>query len=84
MPKYIDADALYETMCALWDRSDSEAFETEVFKLVQDAPVADVVEPIRCAHCEHYNPEERLCNDLMGFGRYWNEDNYCSYGERKE
>ena len=42
--KYIDADALYETMCALWDRSDSEAFETEVFKLVQDAPAADVVE----------------------------------------
>ena len=42
--RYIDADALYETLCALWDRSDGEEFETGVFKVIQEAPTADVRE----------------------------------------
>ena len=44
MPKYIDADALYETLCALWDRADSEEFEQGVFKTIQEAHSADVRE----------------------------------------
>ena len=41
MPKYIDADALYDTLCALWDKSDSEEFEQGVFKIIQKAPAID-------------------------------------------
>ncbi len=38
---------------------------------------------VRCGECIYYNAEEHLCNDLMGFGRYWEPWNYCSYGERR-
>ena len=39
--RLIDADALYETLCHLWDRSDSEEFETEVFKTIINAPTVE-------------------------------------------
>lgn len=40
-------------------------------------------EIIRCKDCKYYNAEERLCNDLMGFGRYWSENDYCSFARRR-
>ena len=42
-----------------------------------------VQELIRCGECKYYNGEEHLCNDLMGFGRYWEESDFCSYAERR-
>ena len=39
--RLVDADALYETLCHLWDRSDSEEFETEVFKTIINAPTVE-------------------------------------------
>lgn len=35
--KLIDADALYETLCNVWDRLDSEDFEKAVFEIIQKA-----------------------------------------------
>lgn len=40
-------------------------------------------EVIRCKGCKWYNDRERMCNDLMGFGRYWKPDDFCSYGKRR-
>lgn len=37
----IDADALYETLCHIWDRSDSEEFEQAVFESIANAPTID-------------------------------------------
>ena len=42
-----------------------------------------VQELIRCRDCKYYNDEEHLCNDLMGFGRYWEEGDYCSFAKRR-
>ena len=39
---------------------------------------------IRCKECKFWNKREQLCNDLIGFGRSWHENDYCSYGERRE
>lgn len=38
----LDADALYETLCHIWDRSDSEEFENAVFESIANAPTVEV------------------------------------------
>ena len=40
-------------------------------------------EIIRCGDCKYYSEEVRLCNDLAGFGRYWNSEDFCSRAERR-
>ena len=39
---------------------------------------------VRCRDCRYYNSEEKECLDLLGHGRRWEEDDFCSYAERKE
>ena len=41
-------------------------------------------EIIRCKDCRYYNSEEKECLDLLGHGRRWEEDDFCSYGKRNE
>ena len=42
-------------------------------------------EIIRCKDCKYWEREgtKGVCNDLYGFGRYWNPDDFCSYAERR-
>ena len=47
MARLIDADALYEAVCRLWDKSDSEDFEKGVFEIIYNAPTIDAVEVVR-------------------------------------
>ena len=64
--RLIDADALYETLCHIWDRTDSEDFEKAVFREIENAPAveerttgkwivydsdAERYEDIRCSVC---------------------------------
>lgn len=39
--RLIDADALYETLCRIWDRTDSEDFEKAVFRTIENAPMVE-------------------------------------------
>lgn len=39
--RLIDADALYETLCHIWDRTDSEDFAKAVFREIENAPVVE-------------------------------------------
>lgn len=41
-------------------------------------------EIVRCKDCRYYNSEEKECLDLLGHGRRWEEDDFCSYAERRE
>ena len=41
-------------------------------------------EIVRCKDCRYYNSEEKECLDLMGHGRRWEEDDFCSYGAKME
>ena len=43
-------------------------------------PAADVVEVVRCKNCTEYNEAEGECSHWYGF----RENDFCSYGERKE
>lgn len=47
--RQIDADALYETLCHIWDRSDSEEFEQAVFESIANAPTIEVPKWIPCS-----------------------------------
>lgn len=59
---------------------------------IDNAPVADVVEVVRCKDCKHYSCERSInhheCNIFNGayetVGYPTMPDDYCSYGERKE
>jgi hypothetical protein len=59
---------------------------SEVIRLVNSQPKADVVEVIRCKNCEYW--DKRTVND-KGFvicpvsGMEIHTEDYCSYGERK-
>ena len=61
---------------------------------VVTAPTADVVEVVRCKDCKYYIPKENLADEYANpigadglcdnTDKYTDEDDYCSYGERKE
>lgn len=42
------------------------------------------VEIVRCKDCRYYDAENHNCLDEMEYARIWNEDDYCSFAERRE
>ena len=48
--------------------------------LIEKQPTADVVEVVRCKDCTEWDKDEYECSHWYGF----REDDYCSYGERKD
>ena len=98
MPKeYIEREALLQRID---DEFDLQYGEIEInprdfYEMVEDAPAADVVEVVRCKDCKHkVNFQNRIMCDrnarCSSDGSEWygltatNNDNFCSYGERKE
>lgn len=53
-----------------------EPSDCELLTFFDSEPTADVVEVVRCNHCE----KQQYCRNAQYFG----EDGFCSYGERKE
>ena len=49
--------------------------------MIAGIPTADVVEVVRCKDCEFFSPKTDICrcHDTPIY-----EDDFCSYGERKE
>ena len=87
MSRYIDAEKLSNMIEAKADTliEGKEAF-LYVAKWLDLLPATDVVEVVRCKDCIHYNRISGVC---MHFGYYTyqpdvDDDDYCSYGERKE
>lgn len=70
---------------------------SDVGMMIEYAPAADVVEVVRCKHCEHavWDEEEQLwkcvisadwnedIGEYVGFVEYHDADDFCSYGERR-
>lgn len=48
-------------------------------------PAADVVEVVRCKDCRYWD-DDRRCNGIKNglVVEYTDEDDFCSYGERKD
>lgn len=56
-------------------------------ELIKQAPAADVAPVIRCEECRYYQNAKINKNGFLicpASGMEITEDDYCSYGERKE
>lgn len=84
MSDYIEREAVLRRIesCAGWSRPIESAC-----KDIQAMPAADVAPVIRCEECRYY---QNAKINKKGFlicpasGMEITEDDYCSYGERKE
>lgn len=83
MSRYIDKDKLLDDLN--WFAP--EPHKDSISDFIEEQPEVDVVEVVRCKDCKYYqdnnggypHPECRWSH-----GETPNEDDYCSYGERKE
>lgn len=53
---------------------------------IESAPTVDAVEVVRCAQCNHFKrnlENDTYCSSVNGLTDP-QEDDFCSYGERKE
>lgn len=81
MSKYIDAEKIPWT--DLNDGRGGVNVYVTFLEKVARMPSADVVEVVRCKDCVNWKDifPYPTCELLSG---HWEEDMYCSYGERKE
>ena len=55
-------------------------------KCIKEAPVADVVEIVRCIDCKHYDINsfgQQVCTRTLNYF-CMNDNDFCSYGDRKD
>ena len=60
--------------------------EAAVNKVLDCIPAADVVPVVRCRDCKHWDNGNLSFECPWDYGRYGSsdEDDFCSYGERKK
>lgn len=61
----------------------------DAIDIIEDAPAADVAPVVRCKDCKHrvYKYMNEEIGEIGGcglFNRAMSNDDFCSYGERKE
>lgn len=82
MAEYIEREAALRTAHIM--RPEDKCLETELMKI----PAADVAPVVRCKDCTYaalYEGSECLyCMNIDGLCTYVMDDDYCSYGERKD
>lgn len=82
MPRYIDADALFAKAN---ENVQSNPLNrcVQLLDLLINAPIADVVEVVRCENCKHFVCTEQMmfCNE---YGGRLTATDFCSRAERKE
>ena len=100
MSRYIDADALYQTIDA-WRKKlvltygevdDYVECLGDVLDIVEDAPTEDVVKVVRCRDCEYWDPGSPMATVIPTPCRCrlrretdaTTAEDFCSYGRRKE
>ena len=87
---YISSKWLLECIEEGWVKLDTEADTNRIIHLIRDiAPSADVVEVVRCKDCVYQvKGENESARNICGFRPWYYiptaDDNYCSYGERKD
>ena len=92
MRKYIDAEGVMRACYDSFLKTGNKAYR-EIFALVEAAPVADVVEVVRCKDCKHRKYDDfmkELVCDLDAADPYERsrcvEDDgwFCKDGERED
>lgn len=100
MARYIDADAFIQWLKNVWDLESEWTNEiTTITALkqtitdIKNTSIVDVVEVVRCKDCKYYKKNISCVGGLYNGCSEWlnegneievREDDYCSYGERRE
>lgn len=100
MARYIDADELIKKIFPydVVDKKRYAINAEVVYKAIQNVTTADVVEVVRCKGCRFWEETviDPITNHHFGFCRHYqwqdvegyeketNDNDFCSYGERKE
>lgn len=93
MSRYIDADLMQEKAYQM--NFGRRINERELFlfnRALSEMPTVDAVPVVRCKDCVHYNNERSMYDDdycgilyyCDGTHRTVCEQDFCSYGKRKE
>ena len=86
MSRYIDADDVLELLNLMYDNQEDkdDPYNVGVMGAINyikhKAPTIDIV---RCGECENFIPMTHGCKRSPSVEPWW-EDDFCSYGERKE
>lgn len=84
MSKYIDREALVAEFKRLELGENSfieRVFADGVYAIIEQFPAADVAPVVRCKDCKYRDGTPGQPNILCA---QMHEDDFCSYGERKE
>ena len=89
--RLIDANALNRTLRPIAMDLSNECGSlggavSGVIKHIDNAPTVDAVPVVRCAQCKHFKrnlENDTYCSSVNGLTDP-QEDDFCSYGERKE
>ena len=85
MSRYINAEYNLHDLYCYFDFSDEEL--TAISTVLKLIPTADVVDVVRCKDCRYWqdNQEGHYPNELCPWDKNEtpDEDDYCSFGERK-
>lgn len=85
-PCHVDEDG-YEVYSGMKTINTILQFNKDISKRIDAIPAADVVEVVRCKDCKHriYDKSRDFlyCEMYYGMGSVM-DNNYCSYGERKD
>jgi hypothetical protein len=77
----------------LWKKFESEPWydnadrDEIALQMVDDAPTVDAVEVVRCKDCKWFKkgtPFRHECNNICAGMFYVRQEDFCSYGERKD
>ena len=89
MAEYIRRQTLLQTL-----NENKIPYNADINYFITNAPDIDVVEVVRCKDCPHYFKPHGRCSrhsedpdqSISGFGfSFWvNEDDFCSYGEKRD
>ena len=84
--RLIDANALISYMDGCSKESRFRVYYGYAKSFIDDAPTVDAVPVVRCKDCKHFKrnlENDTYCSSVNGLTDP-QEDDFCSYGERKE
>ena len=84
--RLIDANALISYMDECSKESRFRVYYGYAKSFIDDAPTVDAVPVVRCRDCKHFKrnlENDTYCSSVNGLTDP-QEDDFCSYGERKE
>ena len=84
--RLIDANALISYIDECSKESRFRVYYGYAKSFIDDAPTVDAVPVVRCKDCKHFKrnlENDTYCSSVNGLTDP-QEDDFCSYGERKE